>query len=198
MDTVTVHIACPCPPTEQGPRHPDGDDVELRARLSLAGGIAVQSLLVEQLKAIGKALDSAALSGLLAEGYLLSGVAAWTLVDADGKPLPVTPETITERLLSDFAVAEAIADKADDLYMEPVLLPLLRKLGMSSPATPTNGSTSATRSSRARTAKKPSRSTRSSSSTRRPPKPSSTTTTPTASTVTTSVALGGGSSSSRP
>ena len=183
-ESVAVHIDCPCPERP----HPDGDDIFLRAKLGLQAGIAIQKLMVEANQA-SERMDSAEQTGLLAESYLLHGVESWTLLDADGKPVPVTKETIRSHLLDDFTTAAPVADVADGLYMGPVLLPLLKKTAASLTASPTNGSTSQTKKSATRKAKKSGRSTRSSSPRPTPLKPSSTSTTQTASTGKTLVAL---------
>lgn len=188
-EPVEVQIACPCPglPHEQ-------DTIYLRPKLGLSGGVALQGLLLRLIKeAPDSGLDRDILAGIMSEGYLLNGVVGWTLVDEDGAPVPVTHQSITEKLLLDFQVAEPIADIADDLYYEPVLAPLLKKLSSFSTTSPTKSSTSATKRSRAKTASQPSRSTRRSSKRPTPLKPSSTSTTPTDSTATTLVALAGGS-----
>ena len=171
-----VQIPCPCP----GTPHPDGDTVELREKLGLAAGIAVQRLVIEA-NTSTRSMEAAELSGVLAEGYLLHGVEAWTLIDENGSLVPVTKDTIRARLLADFSVAAPVAEAADGLYMAAVILPLVKKAERSSPTTPTNGSTSANQGgSRPR----PKRS-----------KPSSTTTTLTVATETTSIPLAGVSSS---
>ncbi len=166
-DLIPVRIGeCQCPDTP----HPDGDFVHLRPKLGLAAGIALQKLIVEARQSSG--FDAAQLTGVLAEAYLLHGVAQWDLLDANGKGIPVTPETIRYQLLEDFSRAEAAADAADDLYMGPVLAPLVKRALASLPTTQTNGSTSPAR---AGGSKRPRRS-----------KPFSTTTTRTDSTATTS------------
>lgn len=170
-DLIPVCVgACLCP----GTPHADGDFVYLRPKLGLAAGIALQKLIVEARQSAG--FDSAQLTGVLAEAYLLHGVASWDLVGPEG-PIPVTAETIRYQLLEDFTRAEAAADAADDLYMGPVLAPLVKRALASLPTTPTNGSTSPAP---AGGSKRPRRS-----------KPSSTTTTPMDSTGTTSSELDG-------
>lgn len=174
IESVPVTTACPCP----GTPHANGDTVYLRARLGLAAGIAVQRLIIESNQ---PRPDVAEITGLLAEAYLLHGVESWTFTDEQGEAVAVNPVTIRSILLADFSLASPVADAADDLYMAPVILPLVNRAQTSSPSTPTNGSTSRRRSG---TSKRP-----------KPSKPSSTTTTPTASTVETSPALAGVSSS---
>jgi hypothetical protein len=165
-----VPIPCPCP----GQPHPDGDVVSLREKLGLAAGIAIQRLVID---ANQNRPDTAELAGRLAEGYLLYGVEAWTLVGEGGGAVPVNETTIRARLLSDFATAAPIADAADGLYMAAVILPLVKGASTTSPSTRTNGSTHPPR--------------RGTSKPRKPSKPSSTTTTPTESTGTTSHELAG-------
>jgi hypothetical protein len=110
----------------------------------------------------------------------LFGVEAWSFVDEQGGKLPVTELTIRAKLLSDFALAAPIADVADDLYMAPVLLPLVERAKRLSPITPTDGSTSAPPTGRPMPRKRSKR--------------SSTTTTPTGGTAKTSASLAGVSS----
>jgi hypothetical protein len=152
--------------------------VNLREKLGLAAGIAVQRMIVE---ANQGRTDTAELTGKLAEGYLLYGVESWTLTAENGSLIPVSEASIRTWLLDDFSVAAPVADAADDLYMAAVILPLVKKAERSSPTTPTNGSTSRPRAG-TRKARKPS-------------KPSSTTTIPTDVTETISSPPAGVSSS---
>jgi hypothetical protein len=142
--SVAVPVACPCP----GTPHEDGDTVDLRDRLGLAAGTAVQHLVIEANKGrpADALADTAAITGLLSEAYLLHGVESWSFLDADGKPLPVNADTIRSVLLSDFALAYPVAEAADDLYMAAVILPLVPKAKTLSPPTPTRKSTSRPRS----------------------------------------------------
>ena len=146
MDTTTLVPvlvgACLCP----GAPHEDGDIVYLRPKLGLAAGIAVQKLVVDANQA-SEPMTTADLTGVLAEGYLLHGVAEWTFENEAGH-VPVNPSTIKAYLLDDFERGATAADKADELYMGPVLAPLViraQALEESLRATSTNGSTSATR-----------------------------------------------------
>jgi len=122
----------------------------------------------------------------LTDKYLLAGIERWTLEEENDKgkrlAVPLSYANIRDRLMTHFTEAMTVGDAADSLYTEAVMAPLLQRGRRSSPATPTNGSTSP---------KKP-------SSTRRPrpSKPSSITTIPTVATETTSSSLDGVSSSS--
>lgn len=166
MDTAKVTgVVCPCP----GTPHPDGDTVELRPRLGLAAGIELQNIIVQ---ANREGRDTNSLTGILVEGYVRLGVCAWTFVDAAGKPVPVSPESIQSLLLDDFTRATPIAEKADELYEAMVVGPLVAAAATSSPSTPTESSTSPTDSG---SPKSPT-----------PSQPSSISTTPTEDTETTS------------
>jgi hypothetical protein len=146
MDTTNVPVpvgACLCP----GTPHQDGDIVYLRAKLGLAGGTTLQRLIVEASQnhsngsTVGKMFE-AEVSGTLAEAYLLVGVESWNLLGENGGPIPVTPDTIKSQLLDDFARAAPVADKADDLYVGPVLDPLVQRAAALSSTSMTNGLTS--------------------------------------------------------
>jgi hypothetical protein len=153
-------VAVPIGPCQcSGTPHEDGDVVELRERLSLAQGTQVQTVIIMARNA-GQAPEI--VTGLLAEAYLRVGVMAWNLVDDKGKPLPVTPDTIEERLLSDFSVGTLVSDRADELYAATVVLPLVQAAARPSHTTTTNGSTSARNGG---SSKRPTRSKRSSTST---------------------------------
>jgi hypothetical protein len=115
--------------------------------------------------------SKAQLVGELMETYVLGGVKAWTFVDSDGKPLPVTESNVRSVLLSDLTLARPVADKADDLYSDVVLEPFRPRSSKRSAQPSTAGSTSVNGTS--------------ASSRRRPRKSSSTTTSQTGVTATT-------------
>lgn len=156
MDVENVTIPCPC----KGTPHPDGDTVGLLPKLGLRGGVSVQTAIYAALQ--GGPIAATEMTGILAEAYVLNGVATWSLVDPLGQPLEVNRENIVAYLLSDFNVSAAVADKCDELYMQPVVSPLALVASTSSP----NGSTSAPTSvPNGHTPKRPKRSKRSSTST---------------------------------
>jgi hypothetical protein len=147
---IAVRIGdCLCP----GSPH-DGDVVYLKPSLDLRGGFRVKRRLLDLNQAAyadsedGKpktsGVDMAELEISLAEVYLDEGIADWNLVDEEGQPRPLTPETLREHLFSDYSRAEVAADKADDLYRPAVLDPLFQRALSSLPATSTKGSTLAT------------------------------------------------------
>jgi hypothetical protein len=127
---------CRCP----GTPHPDGDLLYLRPKLGLAAGVAIQQTVID----MAGNRSAPDITGLLSEAYLRYGVAEWNLVDETGKPLELTPETLREQVLDDFERATPAADRADELYMQATIGPLLPKAPSSLPTMPTNGSTSAT------------------------------------------------------
>lgn len=143
METTTsipVRVGdCLCP----GTPHADGDFVYIRPKLGLAGGIAIQKLVIDANNAVNP-MDTAELTGVLAEGYLIHGIVDWNLVGESG-PIIITADSIRAHLLNDFERSVAVADAADDLYMKAVLAPLLNRARTSSGSTLTNGSTSARR-----------------------------------------------------
>lgn len=150
-------------------RHPDGDTINLRARLDFVQAIAIRNAI--RLKSAGEALRVADVLAILTEGYIIHGIESWTLEDDDG-PIAVSREAIAERILTQFDVAAEIGDEADELYSEQVLLPLVARVSTSSRPTPMPDSTSA------KTSSGPKR--------RKPSSRSSISTTPTAGTAPTS------------
>ena len=137
-----VEIACICPGTPH-----DRDTVTLHDPLPFALAMTIRQTLgrVQRDSAErGEAITVDEYTAILSELYLLYGIAAWTLTDADGKPVPVTKATVTSLLLADLEAASEVADVADDLYTKKVILPLLPGASTSSGTSLTDGSTSAT------------------------------------------------------
>ena len=139
MELVNVDVACPCP----GAPH-ETDTVRLRPKLGLRAGVSLQGQIVAARNAreAGIEVNETEVYAALTEGYLLHGVAEWTFTDAEGAPIPVTPDTIRSVLLDDFALASPVADRADALYAQAVILPLVDLGSTSLPRSRTNGSTS--------------------------------------------------------
>jgi len=165
--------------TEQDDLIPVGIDeglhVYLLPRLKWRHVSAIKwEILVEKEKA-GIDLPAGEIIGLLQEGYITYGVARWDL------PVPLNRESVASEILGNVERASIIAEKADELYSEQVLLPLVRMGAKSSPPTSSNGSTSAT--------------TGSSAAPRKPSKRSSISTTPTAAIEMTSAPPAGDSNS---
>jgi hypothetical protein len=177
-----MNVPCLCPPKDDGVRHPDGDEVTLRPKLDFHAAVTIRNS-IAVLSSEDEQASIAEILAVLTENYLLFGVESWSLVDAKGKPVPVSRPAIREHLLSNPDVAMTVGDAADALYAESVMLPLLARAQRSSPPTPTDASTSRT-TGRSTTRPKPS-------------KPSSISTIPTAAIEATSVSLDGVSSSSQ-
>ena len=87
-----VEIACVCPGTPH-----ERDTINLRDVMDFVHGKALRYRV--QLLEDAERADSALVLATLTEGYLLYGIESWTLVDDDGKPLPVNAETIRSALL---------------------------------------------------------------------------------------------------
>lgn len=194
---MDVRITCACPLKGGAVRHPDGDTVVLRDKLSFHEALTIR-------KAVALARDgadetherglAAEVLATLSEFYVLMGVESWTITTEGEKgkvvPLPVTKASIRAVLLESPDV-DLVIDAADALYNQAILLPLLNRASQSSPSTPTpseddDSSTSQTPSTTdlPKTPPKPSR-------------PSSTSTTRTVGTETTSLSLVGVSNSSQ-
>lgn len=134
-EPVAVHLgACYCPDTP----HADGDIVYLAPSLSMAGGMAAQAAIAEGIT------DPMVMQERLATIWTRYGIVGWNLVDEGGRAVPVTPENIAAALPYGKG-GRLVADKADDLYAEDILAPLVQRLASISPSGPTNGSTSRTR-----------------------------------------------------
>lgn len=139
---MDVTIPCPCPEKDGEPRHAE-DTVKLRDRLDFRGGVTIR-------KALGILYTEDPDAGMadvlavLAEQYLLLGVESWTLVDDKGDPVPADKPAIRAFMDAHAELAMDLGNKADDLYHEQVLLPLLTRGLTSLPDTPTDESTSAT------------------------------------------------------
>ena len=180
---MDVQIGCPCAPREDGqPRHPDGDTVTLRETLGFREVTSIRHA-IGMLEEDDTDLHTAEILAVLSEGYVLYGVASWSLADGEGRPLPVSRTAIRQSILANVALASVVADAADALYGGKVLLPLLLRASKSSQPSRTAPSTSLPKASPER---RP-----------RPSRPSSTTTTPMAATVTTTSSPAGASSSSQ-
>ncbi len=127
---VTLPGGCQCPGTPHG----EGDIVLLLPRLSYEGG-AEAGLVINRY--IGKD-DTDAFGKDLGAAYLRHQVRGWNLVDEAGQPVPYSADL----LLSDWHSARAVADKADDLYSEALLGPLVAAVSTYSPDGQTADSTS--------------------------------------------------------
>lgn len=141
MTDVLVPVgACRCP----GTPHTDGDWVELRPSPTIDIGSAIYAAVAN----VGD--DPVQLQVEMTRAYLRFGIAAWSFTDELGAPIPIQPRRpefgdVISRLLPFGAGGFEVADRADDLYSEEVLRPLMTRLSrMPSPAGRMAGSTSAT------------------------------------------------------
>lgn len=176
-----MNIKCVCPPKPDGsPRHEE-DEVILRDHLDFHGAVACRNAVSLQ-RNEDPNVTTADILATLTEGYLLNGIESWTLVDAKGKPVEPSRPNIRAFLDEHLDEAMELADEANNLYMESVMLPLIVRGSTSSQPTPTTSSTS--------------RKTGSTPAPRKPSRPSSTSTTPTDDTAPTSESPDGDSSSS--
>lgn len=136
---MDVQVRCLCPP--DGTRH-EADTVTLKDTLSFHEALSIRND-----AGLVRLNDPSATEGeilaTLTESYVLFGVESWSLLDEKRKPLPPSKANIRAYLLTDTEAAMVVADVADGLYAEKVVLPLLMRASSSSPPTPTGGSTSA-------------------------------------------------------
>lgn len=139
-----MDVPCICPPLAGGAiRHPDGDRIELRERLDFRSSLAAQNA-VYVLRFEDPDASGGDILAVLTESYLLSGIESWTVTGEDGKPIPATRANIREHLLTNLEVALLVAEKADELYRDAVIAPLVRAASASSQAMPIDESTSPT------------------------------------------------------
>lgn len=130
-----VQVPCLCPAAPH-----DQDIVTLLPVLPFRASRRIQyqiSLLSDDERS-----DIAGVLALLTESYVVAGVESWSLQDAEGDPLPVTPANIEAYLLTNPEAAELVADQADELYRDILLRPLLKAAQTLSRRGPTAGSTS--------------------------------------------------------
>ena len=128
MQPVVVPVgACRC----IGGPHTSGDEVYLAPEASLTRGLRANGALAEA------GNDSARLETLLGRVFIEEGVIAWTFTDDDGDPIPVTRANI-ERLLPWGRGGSDVSERANDLYSEAVLAPLVRRSQAMSKPGPTS------------------------------------------------------------
>jgi len=148
---MDVTIPCPCPPKADGAKRHEEDTVVLRAVMDFPTAVLLQKSIQAKItreivdaREAGK--DRARLSepdvlALMSTFYVRNCIEAWTLVDAKGKPLEVSPDNIEAHLESHMDAALAVADAAEDAYAE-VMLPLVLRVVGRFASTPTAQPTS--------------------------------------------------------
>ena len=177
-----MNIKCVCPPKPDGTRRHESDEIVLKDHLDFRSAVSIRNA-VSLLKSEDPDASTADVLAALTEGYVLNGIESWSLVDAKNKPLEPSRANIRAFLEEHLDEAMEVANEADSMYMESVMLPLVVRGLSSSSTTPTASSTSQPTGSKAEP--------------RKPSKPSSTSTLPTEDIETTSESHDGDSSSSR-
>lgn len=139
---MDVTIPCPCPTGDGTPRH-ESDTVTLRDTLDFHQATTITKA-VQFIDNDDPGSRAAEVLATLSEFYVLVGVERWTLRDVSNKPVPVNKGEIRKAILDRPEIASLVADVADDLYSEAILLPLARKAASSSSPSPTETPTSPT------------------------------------------------------
>ena len=128
-----VEVPCTCP---QGHDH---DTVYMAPVLTTPMGMAMAATLGPP------PYTNAHVQAALVEAALAppptGGIIRWTKTDAKDEPEPITYESLARLLPFDQGGME-VAERATELYAETYLRPLLRRLGLSLPPTPTEPLTS--------------------------------------------------------
>jgi hypothetical protein len=137
-DSVEVRVRdCECPGT---PHADEGDVVFVATKLGLEGGIATE-LDIEAIQTAGITNEeefSAALRKRWFLTFVRYGAIGWNWLDEQGKPVPFDAQV----LIDDYSLGMPVVEKANELYMEVVLAPFLKRLGALSRIGPTAASTS--------------------------------------------------------
>lgn len=132
MNEIEVPIGeCRCPNSP----HPDGDVVWMRDKPDLAMALAARSAMHQSSPLMGEA--SAAVWSV----YIRHGVVRWNLLDEKGKAIPVTFDTILDRMADWLHGGEIVSNRGSELYHESIFLPPAKPGSSSQPPTPSNGST---------------------------------------------------------
>jgi hypothetical protein len=144
-----ITVACLCPP--DGTRHPAGETVAFRETIDFRTAATARKSIawMQQEDPLAGPPDILA---MLEEFYLLHCIASWSIRDAKGKAVEVSKAAVREYVFPHTEVAFRLADFANGLYEDVVLGPLVAMASDSSSSTPTNGSTSARKSSATKTA----------------------------------------------
>lgn len=136
LDEPIALGVCRCPDTP----HPDGDWVQLYAKLPLRAALAAKDV-------VYSARPEQEKTALVGEAFMAFGVAAWNLSNGTADAMPVTATNVLRELQWERGGFE-VADRATDLYNEVFFAPLVARMSKSSAPGPTAPSTSAARKSR--------------------------------------------------
>ncbi len=129
---VVVNVGpCRCP----GTPHTIGDTVTLRGEPTTPMGVAAWAVI-----SVGGAVWD--LQARLADVWRHYGIADWSFTDEKGAAIPITP-TAMDDLLPFGSGGREVQDRADELYSEAILRPLVERQSKSSLPTPTEPLTSA-------------------------------------------------------
>lgn len=127
-ELVPVRVSeCRC----EGAPHPDGDVVYLFPTLTFDGGAAATAALRE-------GVGTPDLDRVLGRAYLEHQTAGWNVIDDEGKAVPLDRSV----LLSDWNLGRPVAERADEMYSEDLLRPLVASVSTSSAPGPTIPQTS--------------------------------------------------------
>jgi hypothetical protein len=108
---------------------PIGEDwVRLAPRLSLTAGAAAMAAMR------GAEPTESEMEAAIAAAFLRHGIVEWSFTDDDKKPLPINNATIAERL--DWAAAQDVAEKCNELYAEDLFRRLVQRMAQSLPTGP--------------------------------------------------------------
>ncbi len=138
---MDVTIPCPCPPKADGTARHESDTVTLREPLSFRERLSLRQT-IKWAKEVTPDISDGELLAVLTEAYCLQGISAWTLVDEKGRKVDPSRVAIRDFLEAHDEQAMAVADAADGLYSEVVLLPLLLGASKSSGTSQIDVSTS--------------------------------------------------------
>lgn len=124
---------CPCPDTPH-----EVELVYLEPEITLAmGSAAVFAIRLTMEESPG---DTAAMMAAIAQVYLPLGIREWTFVDENG-PVKRSRENL-ERLIPWGQGGLEVTERADALYAEKLMTPLVRRFGISARSGPTAKRTS--------------------------------------------------------
>jgi hypothetical protein len=120
VNTVSVRVRdCACP----GHPHSEGDVVFLREKASLPLGLAIQSDMAYAIRAVPADQVASLVTARWVVSYVLHGATGWNFLDERGEPVPFDPQA----LIDDYTLGRAVGERADQLYGDVVVKPLLPK-----------------------------------------------------------------------
>lgn len=114
---------CPCPDTPH-----EVEVIELEPEITLPmGSAAVFAIRLATEESPG---DTAAMMAAIAQVYLPLGIRSWTFTEEDGSPVKRTRENL-ERLIPWDKGGMEVTERADSLYAEKLMTPLVRRFSPS-------------------------------------------------------------------